>query len=68
MGEQWRAYFAIMLPGSAMLTVQSLPLVGLNMAVGLEVSSDMDSLEGALRGWLDVPLGIELASERRFRF
>lgn len=52
-------YLEIMLPGSATLTVQSRPLVGLKSAVGLEVSMAAVS---------EVPLEEDLASAWRFRF
>jgi hypothetical protein len=48
-----------MLPGSATLTVQSLPLVGLKTAVGLVVS---------MTALFEVPLEEDLASAWRFRF
>ncbi len=50
-------YFAIILPGNATLTVQSRPFVGLNTAVGLEVSRATGS-----------PLVFSFASLLRFRF
>lgn len=52
---------AIILPGSATLTVHSLPLVGLKTAVGLVVSSSAGQFEEA-------PLGRAFASDWRFRF
>lgn len=52
-----------MLPGSATLTVHSLPFVGWNTAVGFEVSTT-----AGLFVPLGVPFGIALASDRRFRF
>jgi hypothetical protein len=52
---------AIILPGRATLTVQSLPFVGLKTAVGLVVLSSAGLFE-------DVILGIALASDWRFRF
>jgi len=52
---------AIILPGRATLTVQSLPLVGLKTAVGLVVSSSAGF-------FAVVPLGRVLASDWRFRF
>lgn len=57
-------YFAMMLPGSATLTVHSLPFVGWNTAVGFEVSTTA----GLLFVPLGAPFGIAFASDRRFRF
>lgn len=53
-------YLEIMLPGRATLTVQSRPLVGLKIAVGLEVS-----IAAVVFG---VTFGEDLASAWRFRF
>lgn len=63
-------YLAIILPGSAMLTVHSLPSVGWNIAVGLEVSiSVVFEEEGRCMPLVPlVPLGAFLASDWRLRF
>lgn len=60
--EEWEyTDLAIILPGRATLTVQSLPFVGLKTAVGLLVSSSAGLFGG-------MPLGTALASDWRFRF
>jgi hypothetical protein len=61
LGSRRNSDFAIILPGRATLTVQSLPLVGLKIAVGLVVSSSAGLHEM-------VPLGTTLVSDWRFRF
>lgn len=58
------AYFAIILPGNATLTVHSLPLVGWNIAVGLVVSTSAWRLDSTF----GVPLGTGFESAWRFRF
>lgn len=63
----------MILPGSATLTVQSLPFVGLNTAVGLVVSSSAAAVVLAggafeVADLVGVPLGSAFAPERRFRF
>lgn len=50
--EVRRAYFAIMLPGRAMLKVCDLPPRGVNMAVGFEVSTSMLPLDSECWPWL----------------
>lgn len=59
--SSWDCALAIILPGRATLTVQSLPFVGLKTAVGFVVSSSAGLFE-------DVPLETALASDWRFRF
>ena len=56
------AYLAIILPGNATLTVQSLPFVGWKTAVGFEVSTT------AAAPSVEAALGVPLAWDWRFRF
>jgi hypothetical protein len=59
-GDDTGTHLAIILPGNATLTVQSLPVVGLKMAVGFEVSIEV--LDA------DCPLGLSSTKSLRFRF
>jgi hypothetical protein len=64
--QEYKPYFLIMLPGSATVTVHSLPFVGWKTAVGFDVSTVGGAATAGFG--IDTPFCIALASDWRFRF